>query len=178
VRVAVEDEQRLLQVLDTVIGAEAVDKAPRGALSTDAPTWIQRRADALMDVLEAGLAHLQAGREVDAEAAMVNVMCDYDVLVERARGSAELDGGIPVSGEVARRLACDAGLVRIVTRGASEILDVGRVKPRAAPADGRARPRSKRDHDVTRGLGRQPCEGLLPTPLVVVRGARMIRRTP
>jgi hypothetical protein len=48
------------------------------------------------------------------------------VLVERVTGTAALDGGIPLSGDAARRLACDAGLVRIVTRGASEMLDVGR----------------------------------------------------
>ena len=64
--------------------------------------------------------------EIDVERAVVNVLCDYDTLVERASGSAELEGGYPVSGETARRLACDAGLVRIITRGASEILDIGR----------------------------------------------------
>jgi hypothetical protein len=31
-----------------------------------------------------------------------------------------------LSGDAARRLACDAGLCRIITRGASEVLDVGR----------------------------------------------------
>jgi len=132
VRVAVEDEQRLMHVLDTMVQSGAVDKDPRGALSTapgdppQASTWTQRRADALVDLLEAGLTHHQSGVGVDPEAVMVHVMCDYDVLVERAKGSAELDGGIPLSGEAARRLACDAGLVRIVTRGDSEILDVGR----------------------------------------------------
>jgi hypothetical protein len=126
VRLRVDDEQRLVAVLDTLVGSQAVDKAPRGALSTDPPTWTQRRADALVDVIEAGLAHINNDSDVDADATTVHVMCDYDVLVQRATGSAELDGGIPISGEAARRLACDAGLVRIITRGASEILDVGR----------------------------------------------------
>jgi hypothetical protein len=132
VRIAVEDEQRLMHVLDTMVQSGAVDKDPRGALSTgpgnaaDGPTWTQRRADALVELVEAGLAHHQAGNDLDPEQVMVHVMCDYDVLVERAKGSAQLDGGIPLAGEAARRLACDAGLVRIVTRGDSEILDVGR----------------------------------------------------
>jgi hypothetical protein len=126
VRLGVDDEQRFLAVLDARVAARAVDEAPRGALSTDTPTWTQQRADALLELLEAGVAHLHAGGEVDVEAAVVHVVCDYDTLVERAKGSAELDGGLPVCGEAARRLACDAGLVRIVTRGASEILDVGR----------------------------------------------------
>ena len=53
-----------------------------------------------------------ANRPVDLESTMVNVMCECDVLVERAPGSAQLDGGYPVTGETARQLACDAGLVR------------------------------------------------------------------
>jgi hypothetical protein len=31
-----------------------------------------------------------------------------------------------LTGEAARRLACDAGIARVVTRGPSEVLDVGR----------------------------------------------------
>jgi len=93
------------------------------------PTWTQRRVDALIQLLEAGLAWLEADKGVDVDRALVHTMCDYDILVERAPGSAELDGGYPISGETARQLACDAGLVRIITRGASEVLDVGRKTP-------------------------------------------------
>ena len=127
-RVPDEDEQRVLTILDTIISAETHGEKSPVETSPQAPelTWTQRRAQALLDLLEAGLAHMHAHGEVDAERATVDVICDYDVLVERAPGTAELDGGYPVSGETARRLACDAGLVRIVTRGASEILDVGR----------------------------------------------------
>src|SRR5262249_3457193 len=65
VRIAVEDEQRLMHLLDPMVRSEAVDKDPRGASSTapgdspEASPWTQRRADALVDLLEAGLAHLQ-----------------------------------------------------------------------------------------------------------------------
>jgi hypothetical protein len=130
VRVAEEDEQRIMRILDAGITITtttvAVDESPVESCPQVAPTWTQRRARALLDVLEAGVAHMSNDSEVDPEAVMVHVLCDYDTLVERANRPAELDGGIPISGEAARRLACDAGLVRIITRGASEILDVGR----------------------------------------------------
>jgi hypothetical protein len=34
--------------------------------------------------------------------------------------------GVTITGEAARRLACDAGIVRIITKGRSEVVDVGR----------------------------------------------------
>jgi hypothetical protein len=155
VRLPDEDEQRFLRILDLAVdtlrptpgeapkGANAVgdgeapkganptgdNEAPLGANSTvglGCPSWTQRRVDALLTLMEAGLAWLGAEHGVDGDRALVHVLSDYDVLVERARGTAQLDGGYPIGGETARRLACDAGLVRIITRGASEVLDVGR----------------------------------------------------
>src|SRR5437667_12186924 len=80
-RVPDEDQQRVLQILDLMVNSQAndpVDKAP-----VEPPlTWTQRRTLALLDLLEAGLAHAAATGEVDPEAAAVNVLCDYDVLVE------------------------------------------------------------------------------------------------
>ena len=113
----VEQAQRLLNSVDGI-----VEKAPAGAGGTRA----QRRADALCDLVEAGLAHLEQGGVVDPEVATVGVICDYDVLCEKAAGTATTDDGVPLSGEAARRLACDAGIYRIITRGRSEVLDVGR----------------------------------------------------
>jgi hypothetical protein len=50
----------------------------------------------------------------------------YETLIARTGGSATLASGAVISGELARMLACDAGISRVITRGASEILDVGR----------------------------------------------------
>jgi hypothetical protein len=103
----------------------AGDEAPAGA--AEAPrSWAQRRVDALTDLVEDGLAHAIAGRDVEVDRAVISVGVDYDTLVERAPGPATLGAGGPLTGEAARRLACDAGLVRIITRGRSEVLDVGR----------------------------------------------------
>jgi hypothetical protein len=61
--------------------------------------------------------------------ATVTVLLDYDKLTT-GLGAAHLDTGQPLSAALARRLACDAGLVPVVYRkalaGPSVILDVGR----------------------------------------------------
>ena len=113
---------------------KAVEEAPAGASLDDPLTlrsWSQQRADALVDLLEETVARLTThddpDRRLDPEACLINVLTDYERLVEKAAvGLAELGGGAPLTGEAARRLACDAGLVRIITKGASEVLDVGR----------------------------------------------------
>jgi hypothetical protein len=55
-----------------------------------------------------------------------------DVLPAGEQGTAELDSGAHVSAETVRRLACDAGVVRVVESATGEILDVGR-KTRTIP---------------------------------------------
>jgi hypothetical protein len=55
-----------------------------------------------------------------------------------AGSGGELDSVGPVSGSLARRLACDASVRRVVMAGRSEPLDVGRRTPVASPAIRRA----------------------------------------
>ena len=54
------------------------------------------------------------------------------------QGSAELDHTGPVPVEVARRIACDASIVRAVMAGPSEPLDLGRRTPLVSAAQRRA----------------------------------------
>ena len=117
-----EDVDRLMRVVDAYADRQVnpVDKAPAGARHE------HRRVDALLDLVEEGLAHASSGQPVDVDRTLVSVGVDYETLVERAPGGAWLGAGEPLTGEAARRLACDAGLVRVVTRGRSEVLDVGR----------------------------------------------------
>jgi hypothetical protein len=52
-----------------------------------------------------------------------------------------IDGGLvrePLSGAAARRLACDAEVIPVVLGGAGEVLDVGRARRTATPAQRRA----------------------------------------
>jgi len=54
------------------------------------------------------------------------ITIDISTLLAETGGSALLSSGGVISGDTARRIACDAGISRIITRGPSEILDVGR----------------------------------------------------
>jgi hypothetical protein len=56
----------------------------------------------------------------------VLVLVDLEVLEARTGGTAVLESGSVITGEQARQLAQDANLSRIITRGRSEPLDVGR----------------------------------------------------
>lgn len=81
-----------------------------------------RRLDALLDIFEVGAA---TSEEVDPEVAAIGVTVSYESLLSET-GSGVTQYGTVLSGEAVRRLCCDAGIHRIVTRGVSEILDVGR----------------------------------------------------
>jgi hypothetical protein len=99
-------------------------------------TLPQRRLDGFMDLIEE--IALARPDQIDPERACIGVTVDYETLVERAPGSADLESGRVVSGEAARRLACDASIVRIITMGISEILDIGRKTRTWTPAMRRA----------------------------------------
>jgi hypothetical protein len=93
----------------------------------------QRRADALVELCRQALDRGDVPTKGGVRPHL-NVTVDLETL-ERRVGSkaAELDWHGPITGETARRLACDAGVNRIITRGKSEILDVGR-RTRVVPA--------------------------------------------
>jgi hypothetical protein len=90
----------------------------------------------------------------------LNVHTDL-LTLKRLAGAeaAELDWGCVISGEAARRLACDAGVSRIITDGASEPLDVGR-RTRTVPAALRRAVVARDRHCVASGCDRPPgwCE--------------------
>ncbi|MFQ5555221.1 MAG: DUF222 domain-containing protein [Acidimicrobiia bacterium] len=99
---------------------------------SDGRTPAQRRADALVEVcrqsMDSGLAESSAG-----ERPHLTVTVSLDALERRAGTPCELDDGAVITPEAALRLACDAGVTRIITRGASEPLDVGR-RTRTVPS--------------------------------------------
>ncbi|MFN2543471.1 MAG: HNH endonuclease, partial [Actinomycetota bacterium] len=63
---------------------------------------------------------------------------DVDTLREMRDGTSELEHTGPVPLEVAKRLACDASITRVVMSGRSQPLDVGRKTPVVPPALRRA----------------------------------------
>jgi hypothetical protein len=95
------------------------------------PSWVVRRADALVVVAESFLAHgLETLNAGDRQQIVVHV--DAQTLIESAAGRCELEEGPSLAAETARRLACDASVVTIVEDERGEPLDVGR-KTRAIP---------------------------------------------
>ncbi|CAN5785899.1 HNH endonuclease signature motif containing protein [soil metagenome] len=121
---------------ETLATAISTLATPRG--ETDTRTAEQRRADALVDLAERALRANELPAEGGGRPA-VTVTADLDTLHRRAGAPAgRADHTGPVSGETVRQLACDANIHRVITRGASEILDVGRVTRAVSRAQRRA----------------------------------------
>ena len=72
--------------------------------------------------------------------AEVLVVIDWDTLRHGVSATSTVRGGfgldLPV--ETVRRMACDAGIIPVVMNGAGEVLDVGRAKRLASPAQRKA----------------------------------------
>jgi Domain of unknown function (DUF222)/HNH endonuclease len=108
----------LISALGTI-----VDRETRSGPDMRSPA--QRRADAIAEICSAWLASKQRST-VGAERPHLSVLVDIDVLRRRGEGRCELADVGPISQETARRIACDSSVSRVVTKGASEPLDVGR----------------------------------------------------
>jgi hypothetical protein len=119
--------------------AKAVDLAvDRLDLPTDLP-YAQRRALGLVVVCRHFVEHVDDGGDARTGGRPhVLAVATLEVLEARTGGSARLESGVVIRGEVARRLACDAGVSRVVTNGRSEVLDVGRTTRSITPALARA----------------------------------------
>ena len=103
--------------------------------SDDDRSSAQRRADALGTLAHAALGFDGLLPEFNGEQPHVNAVMAYDPLVDALRPFADKpitdDGGFTINGttvtpQTARMLACDAQIIPVVMRGASEVLDIGR----------------------------------------------------
>ena len=117
----------------TVITAlrAVTDASARAGDPADSRSPAQRRADALGEVCREWLDRSDRG-SVGGERPHLTVTVDYEALRGQAShggGRGELDDAVSVGAEAVRRLACDASIARVVTRGRSEVLDVGRRTP-------------------------------------------------
>jgi hypothetical protein len=101
------------------------------------PDWAQRRADALAMLAESYLAHGPSAL-CGGERQQIVVHVDASTLEERSAGRCEFEDGPSMAAETARRLACDASVVRIVENERGEPLDVGRRTRSIPPALRRA----------------------------------------
>ena len=128
----------------TVLSALRSLEEPGAIDPSDDRTGVQRRADALTDLCRDHLDHGDAPRR-GGDKPHVEVSIDLEALTT-ATGLALVDD-IVVSAETARRLACDAGVSRMITKGESEPLDIGR-RTRTVPSSLR-RALNRRDGGCT-----------------------------
>jgi hypothetical protein len=127
-----EGGETLLTALRAVLDAES---RSRGA--EDDRTPAQRRADALVEICRQWLDSADRP-SVAGERPHVTVTVRAEALSADGTGPTELDHAGPVPAQVARRLACDASLMRVVLSARSEPLDVGRRTPVVPPSMRRA----------------------------------------
>ena len=120
-----EGGETLLSALGAVMDADA--KGP-GQGQGDPRSVAQRRADALHEICRQWL-DLHGRPSVAGERPHLVVTIGAEALTGRSSGPAECDHVGPVPAEVARRVGCDASVMRVVLAGASEPLDIGRRTP-------------------------------------------------
>ena len=125
-----ETGESLLTALGAVLDSDA-----RSRTEEDTRSPAQRRADALGEVCRQWLDRVDRP-VVGGERPHLTVTVDATSLA--GEGPAELDHVGPVPGEVARRIACDASVLRVVMDARSEPLDVGRRTPVIPPSMRRA----------------------------------------
>jgi Domain of unknown function (DUF222)/HNH endonuclease len=113
-----ETGQVVITALSSVVDAWARSE------DRDERSPAQRRADALGEICRQYLDGVDRP-VVGGERPHVTVTVDLATL-ESMAGTGELDDAGSVTGEAARRIACDARVSRVITRGRSEPLDVGR----------------------------------------------------
>jgi hypothetical protein len=143
------------------VGAETVHTALEAVMNGHRPagdrrTYAERQGDALVELCRQAL-HSDRLPDVRGQRPHVRVTVDLMALcAERgAPGLAELAFAGPVPAETARRLACDAGVSRILTGPNSLPLDVGR-EQRTAPAGIRRAIEARDPHCVFTGCTAPP----------------------
>lgn len=95
-------------------------------IERDARTPARRRADALLQIVQRGVASAEHLPSTDKAKLVVTI--DHDVLTGTAEGTGLTTTGEVLSPATVRRLACDSAIVPMVLGSQSEPLDLGREK--------------------------------------------------
>ena len=116
---------------------QALERADDSAESSTADKQSQRRADALGHVAKQALSAPGPMRRGEPYQVVVHV--DAEVLADpSAEGQCWIEQGPALSGETARRLSCDAPVVKLTQGGDGQPLSVGRKSRRVSTALWRA----------------------------------------
>lgn len=135
-----------MTILDAVLDPEsgAIVATAIGALAEpayrnreDPRSKAQIRADGLIDTCKFLLDNKDTPTS-GGQRPQLTVVCDLEVLEGRANRAVELNEHGVITPEAARRLACDAEVTRVITRGESEVLDLGRSTRVFTPAQRKA----------------------------------------
>ncbi len=114
----------------------ALDAATPPPVQGDNRAPANARAEALGTICEEWLR--VSGKTDGGLRAAVTLLVDLDTLQGRPGKHRDLEYTGPVSGDVARRILCDCDVSRVITRGPSEVLDVGRATRVISPAQRKA----------------------------------------
>ena len=118
-------ERALAETVDAMWRAEHPDRAPQLAARD---SFERRRADALIELCNQSLTGEQAVTATGGGSGVeVLVVIDYQTLLGDLdeHGVATLVDGTPIPAAVARRLACEHGIIPVVFNGNSVPLDMG-----------------------------------------------------
>lgn len=122
----------LIQAIEAACDAARDASAEAFESCEDAPPSVgARRADALVHLAENGLAATASGSTGGDRYQLVVHVDQAALSVDGEAVRCELENGLPLPRETARRMACDASLVRLSERDGS-VLSVGR-KTRSIP---------------------------------------------
>ena len=121
------------QVVSTAVAA-LVDSWNRD--NTDTRTAAQRRADALVDICRYYLDYADTP-QTGGKKPHVSLVVDLERVLG-GEGRSEYPDGTIITREAALRILCDCSISRIITKGASEVLDVGRRTRTVSAAQRRA----------------------------------------
>ena len=132
----------------------ALDAAMPPPDGNDDRSPAQRRHDAFED-LARGFLEGAATSDVGGERPHLNVIVDVDALQGIPGGLHETEAGRVLDVETVRQLSCDAAVARIVWKGGSEILDVGR-RTRVIPPALRRAVIARDRHCTWKGCSRPP----------------------
>jgi len=125
--------------LSDVESGHIVDAALRSAVEPtlldpqDLRTMSQRRHDAFADICRFWLDRNDKIVSAGGERPHITVTVPYRTLTGQDMSRLPEIGGFPIDPETMRRLACDAGIVRMIIDSDSQPLDVGR-RVRTAPS--------------------------------------------